>query len=181
MGIYAPLGGEGFELCLPVRQEDFERLNMEINGRPRSEQWTPVDVGLVRHDQGRELAASDSPWLGSHALIFKRTAVEAMGPLLRDNGELLPLASAAGELWVYNPQLCDALDEAASSVQRLTAGRIWMIDQHIFRPDRVHGVDAFKIPNLRVSPTFVSKAFVDRWNSEGLNGLEFTQVWTPSN
>jgi len=37
--------------------------------------------------------------------------------------------------------------------------------------------EIFKIPSLRVSPTFVSHRFVDRWKESGLTGLEFERVW----
>lgn len=49
------------------------------------------------------------------------------------------------------------------------------------RPDVIGEIDIFKIPNLRVSPTFLSQRFVDRWKASGLTGLEFEQVWAPAN
>ena len=56
-----------------------------------------------------------------------------------------------------------------------------MIQRYVFRSDLVRDVDVFKVPNLRVSPTFVSQRFVDRWNESGLKGVEFNKVWTSSN
>ena len=52
------------------------------------------------------------------------------------------------------------------------------IDQYVFRPELVRDVHVFKIPNLRVSPAFLSQHFVDLWNGARLKGLEFTQVWS---
>jgi hypothetical protein len=72
-----------------------------------------------------------------------------------------------------------ALDEASSSTRRFSDGRIYAIDQHVFRYDAIKGSNAFKIENLRVSPTFVSNRFVDAWYAAGLRGLEFDQVWEP--
>jgi hypothetical protein len=181
-GIYTPLGLDGYELCHPVNQDDFERINVEVNGTPRQSDWKPIHMRLVHDDQGQQLAESDAPWLGAHALIFRRNAVESIGTALREHGELLSLACPEADVLLYNPtRLVDALDEAASSILRFNNGRIMMIQRHVFRADVVRDVEIFKIPNLRVSPTFLSHHFVDRWKSSGLKGLEFKQVWALPN
>lgn len=54
------------------------------------------------------------------------------------------------------------------------------VKRYVFRPDAIAGHDAFKISNLRVSPTFVSENFVTRWRNGGLSGLDFMQVWPPT-
>lgn len=177
-GVYTPLGLDGFELCHPVHQRDFERINIEVNGTARQSSWEPLPVQLVHIDQGQKLVESDSPWLGAHALIFKKTAVDSMGSALREYGELLPLSCSEASLWIYNPmRVVDALDESASSLLRFDNGKIMLIQRHVFRANLLQGNDVFKIPSLRVSPTFVSQRFVDRWNEAGLKGLEFKQVW----
>src|SRR5262249_56741073 len=89
--IYMPLSAEGFELCHPERQDDFETLNVQIDGTPRLAMWRPIPVRLVHEDAGKKLVGSDSPWLGSHALIFRRSAIDKLGALLEEHGELLPL------------------------------------------------------------------------------------------
>ena len=52
--------------------------------------------------------------------------------------------------------------------------------KHVFRANVVAQASAFKIPNLRVSPTFVGERFVELWNSAGLKGLDFKKVWSSS-
>lgn len=178
-GIYTALGAEGFELCHPVNKEDYERINVEIGGTPRQASWNPIPVRLIREDEGKALAVSDSPWLGYGPLIFRPVVVEALGSLLRKYGELLPLACSEADLVIYNPtRILDALDEAASSVMRFADGRIMLIQKHVFRSDVVGESDVFTIPEERVAPTFLSHLFVDRWKESGLKGLEFKQVWT---
>lgn len=180
--IYTPLGLDGYELCHPVRKDDFETINVAIDGTPRQSGWKPIPVKLVRSDEGQDLVESDSPWLGAHALIFRARAVESMGKVLREFGELLPLACSEADVWIYNPtRVVDALDESASSVLRFNEGGIMMIQRYVFRADVVRDVDVFKVPNLRVSPTFVSQRFVDRWNEGDLKGIEFKKVWASSN
>jgi hypothetical protein len=176
--IYTPLGLDGSELCHPLLESDFERINVEINGVSLRSSWKPIKVRIIQEDEGRALVASDSPWLGQHALIFRPRVIEAMGSLLREHGELLPLACNEAELTMYNAtRVLNALNEQESSVHRFANGRIMMIQRYVFLPEKIHKVDIFKLSSLRVSPTFVTRRFVDLWKSAKLKGLEFKQVW----
>jgi hypothetical protein len=176
-GIYKPLGLDRYELCHPVDDRDFERIHVEINGERRSGQWRPLRMKLICEDEGKELRRSDSPWLGSHALILRPEAAQLLGPTLLSHGELLPL-SCSEPLVIYNPtDVIDGVDEANSRVTRFSTGGIIMFHRYVFVASLVAQADIFKIPNLRVSPTFVSHRFVDQWNALGLKGLEFVRVW----
>jgi len=176
--VYLPIGLDGYELCAPTRPQDFERLNREIDGRPRAESWNPIIVKVIAQEGGVPLQRSDAPWLGSHALILGEAAVEIMHPLISANCELLPLTCRDRKLVVCNASLAaEALDEQASTATRFDDGRIMMIDKYVFRGDQVRKADIFKIPNLRVSPTFVGDRFVERWAAAGLSGLAFKKVW----
>jgi len=180
-GIYDSCGLDRYELCHPV-DENFERFYDQINGTPRQASWKPVPMQIFHEDEGKQFLRSDSPWLGDHALIFRPSVLEALGPLLREYGELLPLECSETDLWVYNPtRVIDALDEEASSIHRFRSGKIMRIQRYVFKAHLLHGIDIFKLPNRRVEPTFVSHRFVDLWTESGLKGLEFTQVWAPPN
>jgi hypothetical protein len=177
-GIYTPLGAEDCELCHPVDKKDFEQINISIDGTARQASWKPIRMRLIRQDEGRNLAYSDSPWLGSHAIIFRSSVLDTLGHLLQRYGEVLPVLCSGVDLWIFNPtNVIDALDEAASSVIHFGSGRIMMVERYVFKSDVVAGNEIFKIPLLRVSPTFVSHEFVDCWKESGLTGLEFKQVW----
>ena len=178
MNVYVPLGAEGFELCHPVHESDFETINAKVDGTERSRTWLPLHVRLVGEDEGMLLKQSDSPWLGAHALILRERAMRAMRPLLHQHGEFLPLDCDGASLVLLNPVVADLLDESLSSVARFSNGRIMRIRKHVFRSGVDATTPAFKIPNLRVSPTFVTDGFVDLWHSEGLTGLDFTKVWS---
>jgi hypothetical protein len=175
--VYTPLPPDGYELCHPVSMSDFEVINEKVNGTPLRTGWTPLSMRVIRKDEGRELMVADSPWLGSHALIFRPRAVEALRPLLWENGELLPLTCSEKVLMYNATRVVDALDEEASSLLRFSGGRIMMIKKHVFREDAVVDLDIFKIPNLRASSTFVSQRFVDQWKACNLRGLDFRPVW----
>jgi hypothetical protein len=178
MRIYVVNSSKGYELCQPEDQCDFERINVLINGSERRQTWLPISMRIVREDQGERLLESDSPWLGSHALIFRRKAVDILQSLLQSNGELLPLACTDAELCIYNPSnVLSALDETASTALRFSDGRIISISRYVFYPHLLKSINIFKLSYLRVSPTFVDQRFVDSWNAAQLRGLDFRQVW----
>ena len=115
---------------------------------------SPIKVVIVREDAGEPLLESDSPWLGSHALIFREAPVERIGPLLEPHGELLPLSCPDAELWMYNPlRVLDALDEGASSAVRFSNGRIMRINRYVLRREVIRNAQIFKLSCFRVSPT----------------------------
>jgi hypothetical protein len=175
---YEPQPSDGYELCHPIEDEGFETINTLINGYKRLSSWKKIGMKLIHEDAGKKLKPADSPWLGSHALIFKRKAIECVGYLLKEFGELLPLNSHEDKVYLYNPTiLLDALDEARSSLLRFSDGRIMGINKYEFYPNVIEGMHIFKIPNLRVSPTFVSERFVNFWHESELTGLEFKAVY----
>jgi hypothetical protein len=176
--VFIPRSAENSELCQPVRQEDFELINSAINGTERASSWSPIEMKLIREDEGRVLDHSDAPWLGAHALVLRSNAVRALESLLTPNGEVLPLRCDTANVSLFNPlDVIDALDEEASHSLRFSDGRLMRIGRYVFRPEAIRGKDIFKIPNLRVSPTFVSQSFVTLWTRHRLKGLEFEEIW----
>lgn len=181
MRIYSINGASGYELCHPVDQRDFETIYAGVTGETRIANWKPLAMKIIRVDEGRALAESDSPWLGSHALMFRSPACEALVPMLRRNGELLPVNCGDASVNMLNvTNVLDALDEEASDVRRFSNGRLMRVSRHVFRPEVVGTVDMFKIRNMRVSPTFATQRFVDAWRGAGLRGLDFVLLWAPN-
>ncbi len=180
MKVFKPLGEEGHELVHAADDRDYETMNVAVNGTPRAATWKPIAVRLVTTgDDGEPLRESDAPWLSANAFVLRRRAAEALAPALRGHWELLPLSCPTADLVVANPlHLVDALDEASSKVQRFKDdNRIFIISKHVFFPERIQGLPIFKIPQLRVSPSYVTEPFVAAWKAAGLRGLTFKQVW----
>lgn len=59
---------------------------------------------------------------------------------------------------------------------RFSSGKIMRINRYAFRAELVHAVDVFKIPNLRLSPTFLSERVVNTWRASGIRGVTFEKV-----
>lgn len=176
MRVYRPTVDEGFEWVVAVADADFEVFR-SFDGSPRRSGWVPVRVRLLTEDErGQPFEESDFPWLGSHALVLRKRAVDALGSVLADVGELLPLACDDAELWVLNVcRVVDALDEGRSQLVRFGTGRIMKVERHIFRPESVEGQLVFKIPQLLRGSVFMTDDFIHVVT--GLRGLGFELVW----
>jgi hypothetical protein len=176
--IYVPAVQEGYEWVLPVDEADHEVFH-GMDGTPRRAGWRPVPVYRVTTTSaGTPRAESDLPWLGSHVLVLRDKAVGALGDVLAGYGELMPLSCPDTELWVFNAlRVVDALDEERSTLRRFTSGRIADIQRHVFHPDRVAGVEVFRLPQTPRGPLCLSGDFVDRVHSAGLRGAGFDLVW----
>jgi hypothetical protein len=59
--VYVPGAAEGFELWHPEREEDFEAINVTMDGTPRYGAWRSPRMRLLREDERNKLATSDSP------------------------------------------------------------------------------------------------------------------------
>jgi Immunity protein family (Imm11) len=175
--IYVPAVQEGYEWVLPVDEADHEVFD-GLDGTPRRQGWRPVPVYRLRTTSaGTPRAESDLPWLASHLLVLRDKAVAALG-VLADYGELLPLSCPDAELWVFNAlRLVDALDGERSTLVRFAGGRIADIQRHAFHPDRVAGVEVFRLPQMPRGWLYLSGDFVDRVQSAGLRGVGFDLVW----
>ena len=74
----------------------------------------------------------------------------------------MPLACADAVLAVLNvTTVIDALDLDRSVVARFpSSGRIMNVESHVFRPERLQGVQAFKVPELLRGSVFVNEDVV---------------------
>lgn len=176
--VYEPLVAEGYEWVNTAREADYEAF-LQFDGRPLAATWKPIGVRRVRADERQEFKPSDFPWLGSDALIMRRSAVDALHEILEANGEVLPLSTNDGvDLFVLNAHVVDALDEANSSLMKFPGtNRIMRIRKVAFVASKVEGIDVFRLPH-RASPTYMSERFVERVKGAGLRGLVFKEVWS---
>jgi hypothetical protein len=134
---------------------------------------------LIATNEGVPLKKSDAPWLGSHILILRSSAVNAIGDLLKASGELLPVRAGAECLNALNvTAVVDALDRSASSIKYFEDGRVMLVDKYVLSESATSGYPVFKIAGKQPSPIFVRQEFVDRWKSAGLQGLQFETVST---
>ncbi|MBN8211520.1 MAG: hypothetical protein J0M09_01210 [Xanthomonadales bacterium] len=178
MNVYEPLVTNGYEWVNCANGEDYDVFN-SFDGTARRKEWRPVLVRRVRADNAQDMKESDFPWLGSWALVMRKAAVDALRDILENNGEILPLQTDDGiELFVFNAQTIDALDESKSNIMRLpNTNRIMLVKSPVFFENAIKDLDLFRLPH-RASSTYVSDQFVKRVKEAGLRGLTYNKVWS---
>jgi hypothetical protein len=118
------------------------------------------------------------PWWGSHVLILRPKTVELLGPSLRGHGQLLSLDCDEDVLQAFKAsRVVDALSTTDSDVERLSDGSISLVWKYVFKLEALLGNEIFLLPDFSPSPIFVTEAFVERWKSARLTGLQFQEIW----
>jgi hypothetical protein len=166
----------GYEMlrCDDERWEVFSQLD----GTPVASSWKPLRVKRVRVSRREAFRPSDSPYHTYCALVFRRSAIDALQDILDAHGELLPLEDEGGvELYAYNPRALDAFDQVQSIGSLDKYGKISNAVRHVFIPSVVEGVDIFKHACDRAGAIYVSRRFFERWRQAKLKGLDFRLVW----
>lgn len=163
---------EGQDWLIPTDPDEFEYF-FGLDGTPITA-WHYPEFRPIERQESISLY-SDFPWFGEHAPLVRRPAVAALGDTLRQYGQLLPLGGE--EAWFFNVTvIIDALDREQSEIAYFDDGTILAIEHFEFKPDRLEGVEVFKLP-IRASPVFVDARFVERVRQAGLQCVGFDHIW----
>lgn len=176
--VYRTAPVDGFEWVRPVDAVHFETFHA-VKARSAGGEWVPVEMGLIRtDDQGRPQRRADLPWLGSDVLVLRDEAIEAVGPLLLQSGELLPLACDEADLVVFSARLVEgALDEERSRIVRFPSGKILALPRPVFHDDVVSSARAFGLAEMPRGPIFLTQPLADAIRATGLSsGTDFGAV-----
>ncbi|MDX2271892.1 MAG: hypothetical protein NW237_08065 [Cyanobacteriota bacterium] len=148
-------------------------------GNPVLETWKPVQVRLATDLDKPPLPVSDFPGL-SGMPAFTEKAVNALGEILRINGELLPLESDDGIFYLYNTTtIIDALDEGKSDLSRNQNGLVRFIKKHHFVPQKISQLTIFRPIQLPdYSYPCVTDRFVEVVEQAQLTGFLFRKLWS---
>jgi hypothetical protein len=168
---------EGCECVVPIRSSDWDAF-ASLQGTAVRDRWKPIPVRRVAPSRGKKAAPSDFPWLGSHVLVMRRRAVDAIQEIISADGELLQLATDDGvELFAFNSRIVDALDKERSELERFPGSdRVMLVRRYVFHAELVGGRVIFRIPE-EGNPTFVNSRFVEAVAGAGLKGLAFRPVF----
>ncbi|WP_152613247.1 hypothetical protein [Inquilinus limosus] len=175
--VYEPVGVDGYQLCQPIDPSGFALINKAIGGNGSLKGWKPPTMRFVNVDKRKKLKESDSPWLSSSALIFRKEACERLEEIPNLDAEFLRFDCDGIDLFFLKPPIVgNILDTERSDISWFDDGRIMAIWRPVFRNDLIRDIVAFKISDLDVSPTFVTQAFLESWSKGGLRGLDFRKV-----
>ena len=159
------------EIFFDFKVENGDKLTWQ----PRRLQsvWKPLKV------RGPVNAFNDYPCLELVTPVFSRRAVDALGSMLSDHGELLPLITDIGEYFAY---VClaklDVLDLKKSRVLRPSepGSTAFDIEYFAFRKKQLPDESIFRVPE-HPGIYLVSEAFQKRAEEAALNGMTFITVW----
>lgn len=163
---------------LVLADEDDWEVIYRFNGKPLRSFWMPLSVKvLYDDDQNKNLPASDFPLLFSTLPVFSERAVKLLEPLLKGDGELLPLSCNEGNYVAFNvTRVVDALNAEQSDLVRFSDGKIMDIRRYVFDRDKLTNGDLFKIPQTPQGKVFVTDKFKEAVQEAGLTGYVFEPV-----
>jgi hypothetical protein len=174
--IHVPVGSQVHQWLQCVGDADFDALNSTDLQSRVSSSWRLRVRLIVENERGAPLRDSGLLWLSSHVLAMTAVVRDAVGTVLEGQGVFARLGSDDGDFWMFVPDVCDALNEAGSSVTRFSSGRVMYVSRYDFYPDRLLGRTAFRIPQLPKGPLFCSQRVVDALSGE--SGVGFQLVWS---
>lgn len=157
--------------------------HLPSDAKTKGVHWTPPSLASAwkpREVIGDVSIENDLPCV-SNWPAFSSRAVDVLGDLLRDNGELLPLQSRTGEFYAFNTRTkADVLDKKRSKIEWVENDQGHRFAQNIERFETslsaIESLAIFRIPE-KFSTVFVTQAFVDRVVEHRLAGFEFRCVW----
>jgi hypothetical protein len=165
--------------ALATVYEPDVNVSFEFDGRPLRQRWRPLAVRPITEEFPELTTVGDFTILGTIP-VFSKRAVEGLGELLTDNGELLPLEPAVDCMpyYAYNvTTVLNALDRDRTEGLWLAPDRLMVVERYSFRPERLIGATIFRIPELQ-GTVFVTGKFVDRVVSCGIRGVAPEPVWS---
>jgi hypothetical protein len=144
-------------------------------GKPISEKWKPIPITAIVESKKDELLPLPD-YCDNYFPIFSSQAIDQLGEMLTENGEVLDLVSDVGDYKAFNLlTTIDCLDENRSQVERFADGvRIKRVLKYEFDVDKIVDQTIFWTTSLSAE-IFVTESFVHRCRS--LKGFNFTPVY----
>lgn len=162
-------------LVLP-EDETFSELVNRFDGGAIDDSWHALKV--VYDEDSLDLPVGDFPSIFlPHIPVFSVRAVQALGPVLSTNGELLPLSSDYEKYFSFNvTTLIDALSAEQSDIVYYPTGKVMDVRKYVLDLKRITFQSIFKLRETARMDVFVSDEFVRIVESHGLRGFSFKQV-----
>lgn len=164
----AMVDGTGFAPLRAVREDMkslHDRLERGLVGRrPLRRRWEPPEMYVFQTGPAARPTA-DVTQITLVDKTFGSRAVAALGPMLLDHGELLPITGPEEAFSVHHfTRHVDPRDPLTAEAPGFT-----------FVPERLAGLHYFRLPTIL--STFVSDTFVRVYDEHLLTGLTFREVW----
>lgn len=165
-----------YQVIYYTNEDDIVEFKRSFNGTPMKDTWRAQDRFQF---VPRRLSKGDTPGLNTHIPVFSPKAAKVLADFLEPNGELLPITCGGEEYFVFNvTRVIDALDEDNCELKRFDSGRIMFVESFCFFPEKLIGINLFKVPQCILQDVFVTEPFVERVKTAKLKGFKFRLVWS---
>ena len=153
------------------REEDREKRNLLISGRPCKDNWKAIT--LEEYSVGK---TGDFPSLYRSIPCFSEKAVEILKAELKVEIEPLTIESSTNFKVINLLAIYDVLkqDESELTRNRVT-GKVSSIQKYIFDVESIKGLHMFKIPETSGLEIYISDTFKQVVEDNGLKGLSFRE------
>lgn len=155
----------------PVARVATERL-LSL-GERRAEGWRAPELRWMGAH-----APSDFPYLVGHVPVVSDRAFEVLAPLIGARTDKLPVRVAGGGYTALHVRdFPDCLDVEASKIEWFEPGRAMMIEDYVFRRDRLEGHHLFRLKIRENGIAFLSGEAMEAIKAAGLTGLVDALLW----
>lgn len=153
---------------------DYDFYTM-FDGRRLLGDWNRPEV--VDYTEDKHLKNGDAP--GFNIPLFTRRAMEILYPVIEKEVEVLPIKYGSEELFGINViNILEAIDYGKSEYLKYGDGkRIMAFKKYVFIDERVVNSNIFKISDMTRGDIFISEAFEERVQKNGLNGFKNELVY----
>ena len=153
--------------------------NLHRDDTPLRQTWKPLTC-YGFDDNPPEVGDFPSVSDKRRVPMLSERAWKALQPVIGEFCEALPVTTPfEGRYFLIHVlRTIDALDEAASEVERRSANdpRIRQVFRYAFRNDLIEGIHIFKLPNRQGSSLIVDDVFRNAVEANGLRGLRFREL-----
>lgn len=164
-----------YENLCPVKAFTWEELQA-FDGRPLKSKWQPLPV----EPMGKKKNPKWSDYPGFTIPVLSMKALNILRPLIRNSSEELELKFNEKEYMAINiTAVLDVIDYEKAEYEKYSDGqRIMYFIKYAFREcDELNQHHIFKIIDEPKRWPFVSDAFKQAVEENGLTGFEFELVW----
>lgn len=170
-----------YDMLIPVAAEKAFVLYKTFDGHSQINSWTPLKVIVLQEEEQTKKLQGDFPALTSNIPVFSEYASQVLNDILANNGEILPLDCGNKDAiyYAYNvTKVVDALDLEKSEIKYFKdSTKVMRIVHYAFKPEKLHNVYIFRLPQMPLMYVFVTDDFVDVVTRNKLTGFAFEQVW----
>jgi hypothetical protein len=164
-----------FRNLVPPESQSFVDVVAQFNGTPIAQSWQQLDLEF--DPDSMHLPLGDFPSiLLSHIPVFSVRAAESLEPLLRDNGELLPIRCNGDTYFAFNVTSVAPGLSKNSDIVYFPSGRIMHVKNYIIEHERLTSAAIFKLLEVPLMNVFVSDTFLKTVQRLNLSGFKFKSV-----